>query len=243
MRDAVVLPLKDGLSIVITSDNSGGIGMKEKDAVKVPYEVTGYFLFRVAVMECIAAGAEPVSAVIQNFCGDEAWDGIMKGVRKGLSEIHMEQLPVTGSTESNFPLSQSAIGINVIGLRHGETEDLSSRDKVSVGLVGLPLLGDEVVLQPENVAPLSLFRRLSAIRGAVLWPVGSKGVLHELKRMIRELNLPVHDGSFPGKSVLPDGVDGHKSGGPGTCFLIAYLPEREESILEMCGSHFRKCLF
>lgn len=154
----------------------------------------------------------------------------------------MEQLPVTGSTESNFPLSQSAVGINVIGLRQGETPDFSAYGKVSVGLVGLPLLGHEVLSRSEDIAPLSLFHRLSAIHDVVLWPVGSKGVLHELKRMIHELNLPVHAGSLPGKSFLPAEVDGYKSGGPGTCFLIAYLPEREQYILDMAGAHFRKCL-
>lgn len=58
MRNAVVIPLNDEESLVITSDNSGGIGTKEQDLVKVPYEVTGYYLFRVAVMECIAAGGK-----------------------------------------------------------------------------------------------------------------------------------------------------------------------------------------
>ena len=242
MRNAVVIPLNDEESLVITSDNSGGIGTKEQDLVKIPYEVTGYYLFRVAVMECIAAGARPSSAVIQNFSGEEAWDELIKGVCKGLAELDMENLPVTGSTETNFLLSQSAVGINVIGLKYNkDARDFSASDKISVGLVGLPLLGGEVVSQADDVAPLSVFGRLcTAVVDAAVWPVGSKGVLHELKRMIAELKLPVNGAALHKDLLSGCDVDGLKSGGPGTCFLIAYLPEREQTIKEIAGRHFRK---
>ena len=59
MMDALTAPFDDESSLVIACDNSGGIGMKEGDVVKVPYEVTAYYSFRVAVMECIAAGGTP----------------------------------------------------------------------------------------------------------------------------------------------------------------------------------------
>ena len=115
MRDAMIIPVGHDESLVITSDNSGSIGMKELDAVKVSYETVGYCSFRSAVMECMASGAVPIAVIIQNFCGDDDWNDIVSGVQKGLAEIEIEDIQITGSTESNFPLKQSAIGINVIG--------------------------------------------------------------------------------------------------------------------------------
>ena len=43
-------------TLVLASDNSGGIGLKDMDMVKTPYDVVAYYGFRVAVMEWIALG-------------------------------------------------------------------------------------------------------------------------------------------------------------------------------------------
>lgn len=59
MRDAIIIRLNQDESPVITSDNSGAIGMKEQDVVNVPYDIVGYYSFRVAVMRCMATGARP----------------------------------------------------------------------------------------------------------------------------------------------------------------------------------------
>lgn len=58
MNDSLILPFTESQSLVVSCDNSGGIGLKEKDLVQVPYEVVGYFSFRVAVMECLSTLAE-----------------------------------------------------------------------------------------------------------------------------------------------------------------------------------------
>lgn len=230
MRDAIIIPVSQDGSLVITSDNSGAIGMKELDLVKIPYETVGYYSFRVAVMECIAAGAIPIAVIIQNFCGDDDWSKLVSGVRRGLTELQMEDIQITGSTESNFSLQQSAIGINVIGKRLAcipvSLEDLYNKE---LALIGLPLVGDEVVTSEDQIAPLSIFRNISNIRDVVVWPVGSKGVLRELKRM-----LPNLDGD-----INSSNIDLLKSGGPSTSFLVAYPPDKAKEIRKISGRYFR----
>lgn len=221
MRDALVIPISEQESLVITTDNSGGVGMKEQDLVKASYDTVGYFSFRVAIMECLAVGAEPLAVVIQNFCGEREWNELVAGVQKGLIELGLEKIQITGSSESNFPFVQSAIGLNVIGKK-------SIRDRVidvsAVALIGLPLVGHDVLEQADEVAPLSLFYQLSLRNDVWLWPVGSKGVGHELQR----LNLAIESNE----------IDFEKSGGPATSFLLMYPKEREKEIAEIAGTYF-----
>lgn len=231
MRDAVVIPFDQDQTLVITSDNSGAIGMKEHDLVQVPYETVGYYSFRVAVMECIAAKAMPIAVVLHNFCGDDPWDKLITGIQRGLRELHMENVTVTGSTESNFSLDQSAVGINVIGTRtmndHVSREALQDKN---VALIGLPLVGDEVISESDHIAPLSMCKVISALDDVIVWPVGSKGVLNELNRL------------FPGGDKITGSskIDLLKSGGPSTSFLVVYPSELEGEIMEIAGGYFNK---
>ncbi|PAV27983.1 ATP-binding protein [Virgibacillus profundi] len=233
MRDAVVIPFNGEEMLVITTDNSGSIGMKELDNVTVPYETVSYYSLRVAIMECMAAGASPVSVVIQNFCGNEAWDELTSGVQRGLSELRMENIPITGSSETNFSLSQSAIGINIIGkkpaLNSVKQKDLQDK---KAALIGLPLVGDEVVVQADDIAPLSIFKEICDLQDVMVWPVGSKGVLSELKRM--------YPGFYRSKITPASEIDLLKSGGPSTSFLITYPIESERRIKEIAGNYFNK---
>jgi hypothetical protein len=223
MRDALVIPLNQKDSLVITSDNSGAIGMKTQDLVKVAYETVGYFSFRVAVMECLAAGGKPVAVIIQNFCGDKEWDELTVGVQKGIEELGIDGIEITGSTESNFPLVQSAVGLNVIGVKSRDDEKRKMKSS-NIALIGLPLVGNEVIDYAEKVAPLSLFYQMSLFEDAYLWPVGSKGVGHELERV--------------GIKGVSAEIDFQKSGGPATSFLVLYPSEREKDLKKLAGSYY-----
>lgn len=227
MRDAVIIPIDDGKSLVITTDNSGAVGMKEEDFVQVAYDIVGYFSFRVAMMECLATGATPLAVVIHNLCGEKEWHELVSGVQKGLKELGMENVQVTGSTESNFPLIQSVVGINVIGL---QSNDGGTREANNgrVALIGLPLVGDEVLVHSESVAPLSVFYQISLLENVRVWPVGSKGVGHELQRVKPELF----------EEISSDGIDLYKSGGPATSFLVIYPREKEKEIRDLSGKYF-----
>src|SRR5690606_8690779 len=115
MRDVQFLPLDETYELVIAVDNIGGVGLKENDIVNVDYETVGHFGMRVAMLECLATGAQPLSAMIHNFCGDEAWQPLVSGVKQTLRELGIEHISITGSTESNFSLIQSAVGFLAIG--------------------------------------------------------------------------------------------------------------------------------
>ncbi|WP_141992342.1 MULTISPECIES: ATP-binding protein [Bacillaceae] len=229
MSDSLILPFSESDSLIISSDNSGGIGLKEKDLVHVPYEVVGYYSFRVAVMECLGVGGSPVSVVLNNFCGDQAWEDLTRGVRKGLNELGMEDLPITGSTESNMPLLQSALGLMVIGKRANESVK-KQHPLRKIALIGRPLVGEEVMEQQDWVAPLSLYKSLCEMEDVQALPVGSKGIAYEWEHL---------DQCGEGVSVhISNKVDIAKSSGPSTCFLIAYPEQLEEEIKQRSGPLF-----
>ncbi|WP_404405437.1 AIR synthase related protein [Jeotgalibacillus malaysiensis] len=196
--------------LVMTSDNSGAIGEKPLDEVNVPYEVVAYYAFRTAVMDCVSAGAVPVSVVVHNFCGDAEWSKLRAGVEQGLAEIGVDAA-VTGSTESNMTLQQSAVAVTVIGERVRNFSKVGG--PVEWTLIGKPLVGMEVVEKAIEVAPLSLARSyIDDPSVSVIWPVGSKGITEEWSRMCEQLGIEVSMPNF--------GVDVNKSAGPATCWIV-----------------------
>lgn len=205
--------------------------MKEQDLVHVPYETVAYYAFRVAVMECIAAGGEPISVLLHNFSGNEPWDELVKGIEKGLYELKLSDVQITGSTESNFSLLQSALGLVVIGKKPtAKTTDIAFAKHLKMAVVGLPLVGNEVIEQADHIAPLAIFKEVSLIQGAMLWPVGSKGTLHELNQMFPSEKLT--------QEMVTTNVDILKSAGPATCFLAVVQADQEEELRKITGDFF-----
>lgn len=232
MRDALLIPFQEE-ELVITTDNSGAIGLKDADAVKVPYEIVSYYSFRVAIIENLASGALPVSIVLQNFCGDKAWDDLIAGIRRGLAEIGMEDVAITGSTESNFSLSQSAIGVTIIGKRPIlDQVKVEASNSHRVALIGLPLVGEEVIVQEDDVVSLSVVKEICKMRDVQVWPIGSKGISHELERMIPFLDKGKMRGAI--KPNL------EKSGGPSTSILVKYPMYKESKLLKLAGENFHR---
>lgn len=231
MRDSITIPFHGEDSLVIASDNSGAIGMKEYDLVHVPYETVAYYSFRVAVMECIAAGGEPISVVLHNFCGNEPWVELSSGIQKGLLELNLQDVSITGSTESNFSLSQSAVGLLVIGKKPSdETTEIEFCDQLRFAVVGMPLVGSEVIGHQDYIAPLSIFREVSRLKDVMVWPVGSKGILAEMNQMFSHV-------SFTIDRVLTD-LDVLKSSGPSTCFIVVYHVSQEDELEKLAGDFF-----
>lgn len=231
MRDIITIPLNSEESLIIASDNSGGIGMKEQDFVQVSYETVAYYSFRVAAMECIAAGGELISVVLHNFCGDSSWRELVNGIQKGLCEINLSNIPITGSTESNFNLEQSAIGVVVMGKKtlDKKSEKIYSAD-LKLAVVGMPLVGNEVIDLAEKVVPLSTFLEVAKLEDTMLWPVGSKGILAELNQMFPSVEFT--------KEMLDCNVDVLKSSGPSTCFIVAFDQWQKEKLKSAAGEYF-----
>jgi hypothetical protein len=231
MRDIVTIPFNDVDSLIIACDNSGAIGIKELDHVHVPYETVAYYAFRVAAMECIAAGGEPISVVLHNFCGNEPWDELVSGIEKGLRELKLSDIRITGSTESNFSLLQSALGLVVLGKKAtAQSTDYAFSKYSKLAVVGLPLVGNEVIEQKDDVVPLSIFQEVSMIQNALVWPVGSKGILYELNQMFPNDKLS--------QEMVVTSVDILKSAGPSTCFLAVVQPAQEEILKKITESFF-----
>ncbi|MGM7701570.1 ATP-binding protein [Pseudalkalibacillus sp. Hm43] len=227
MRNAVIQPITSEQFLIFTSDNSGGIGEKDNDEVKVPYDILAYYSFRVAVMECLAAGGEPTSIILHNFNGEGHWHSLMKGIHKGLEELEMRHINVSGSSESNFSMVQSAIGIAVAGkAKHVKRSMPSFRPEFGWAVIGKPLVGQGVMDHSSFVIPLEMFKSLSALEDVYLWPVGSKGIQAELEQIFHK--------DFKVNSEL----DLHASAGPSTCTIVSYPINHEEEIHSKCRELF-----
>jgi hypothetical protein len=231
MRDIITIPLTDEESLIIASDNCGGIGMKAADFVQVSYETVAYYSFRVAAMECMAAGGVPVSVVLHNFCGDHTWSELIKGIQKGLAELNLEDVPITGSTESNFHLQQSAVGLVVIGKRSlsKKTEYIFS-NHLKFAVIGSPLVGNEVIEHGDQVVPLSVFREVNKLEEIIVWPVGSKGILYEFNQIFTNKEFT--------REMLHTKLDVVKSSGPATCFIIAFEQDQKEELKEIAAGYY-----
>ena len=235
MRDVLIIPFNKEESLIVASDNSGAIGLRDMDAVHVPYETVAYYSFRVSVMECMAAGAEPFAVTLQNFCGDSAWPALEAGIQRGITELQFKDIQLTGSTESNFTLLQSAVGITVLGKKKNNiaVKSVANFDPKEIGIavIGTPLVGNEVIEREIDVAPLALMKRLSTRQDVITWPVGSKGILHEINRMFPNQTFS--------RGKIETSVDIEKSSGPATCFLIAFPKEKKREIMSIVGEYFR----
>lgn len=236
MRDVQLLKMGKE-TLVVASDNSGAIGLKKLDAVQVPYDIVGYYTFRVAAMECYSAGAIPEAVILQNFCGDGSWEELVKGITKGLLELDVPNVPISGSTESNFSLVQSAVGLTVLGNRtsHAPLSAIPFLENTKVAVIGLPLVGNEVIEQEAEVAPLRLVKELSQLDDTVLLPVGSKGILYELNRLFSNRTFL--------KSEVNSVVNLEKTSGPSTCFLIAFPVDKEHEVKELSGFYYHELTF
>lgn len=236
-RDVLELSWNSEETLIIASDNSGALGEKQADAVRVPYEVVGYYSFRVAVMECMAARATPEAIVIHNFNGDPAWEKLCMGIKKGLNELSMTDLPITGSTESNFSLHNSATGIIVVGkkrIRKEKEQVRKTSHPTNIAVIGKPLVGQAVLDYPDEMAPLSVFRWcLEQPEIEIILPVGSKGILYEWNQMEhRESPLTIEQ--------VSGSVDFQASAGPATCFLIRYEQKAEQALRDKIGKWFHR---
>lgn len=235
MRDILNIPFNERESIVLASDNSGAIGLKDSDAVKVPYETVAYYSFRVAVMECMAAGADPFAVTLNNLCGDNAWDALLAGIKRGLTELKMEQINITGSTESNFNLTQSAVGITVLGKLDSKVAALNKpiyTPETNIAVIGRPLVGNEVVDQEIDIASLSMFKQICSLDQVVTLPVGSKGILQELNRLFFNRTFEI--------TQLETSLNLEKSAGPSTCFIVIYPPEHAKELKYISGRHLHE---
>lgn len=176
MRNAVKLG-----DLLVTIDNSGCIGEKPADLVHTTNEITAYFTARTAILEQWCAGAVPIQLLLANFTSDAAWADYVRGIGRVFNEVEQSMPPLTGSTESNFESMQSGVALTMIG----QSTFMPNKEGCRFFAIGLPLVGEQVLQNPQHVASLGqLYALLQTNIIQAIWPTGSKGVGVEIKRFV-----------------------------------------------------------
>ncbi|WP_188006756.1 Alpha-ribazole kinase [Sporosarcina sp. ANT_H38] len=222
MRNAIDI----GNGFIVTTDNSGGIGEKLQDIVAVPDRITAYFAARVALLEQWATHAEPVSILIHNFSGSASWENYVAGVTELFREAGLEVPPINGSSETNMELVQSAMAVTMIGKK----VETPTNEKVSWFTYGIPLVGNEVRERAKEIASIAFI--YEAIKNGIvheIWPVGSSGILEEVRLLTGNKEVRV-------ETVL----DIAKSAGPSTVVLLAIPDMKIEEAKALFGVHLNK---
>ncbi|MDW0116417.1 hypothetical protein QTL97_05685 [Sporosarcina thermotolerans] len=221
MRNAI--ELGDGL--IITTDNSGGIGEKPNDLVAVPDKVTAHFAARVALLEQWAAHADPIAVLIHNFSGDESWEAYVAGVEEVFRESNLDTPKISGSTETNMQLMQSAVAVTMIGRKR----EAACETDCAWYVYGTPLVGGAVMDRSGEIASLRLIKE-AMDQGIIhrIWPVGSRGILEEFQKLTGNLKIEIQVN-----------VDVNKSAGPATSVLVS-VPAAK---IEKAKQHFQEKLY
>jgi selenophosphate synthetase-related protein len=219
-RDVRIVPLDSKRVIVVSCDSAGGIGSKPLDTVRTSPFVVGKFTARVALMEALSTGAEPVCiasalAVEPKPTGDQ----IMRGIKAEMKNAFVRpSTPVVNSAEKNFKVKSTGVGVTVVGvgirnrLRIGRCK---AGDEILV--VGLPHVGEEVLLaEKQGMITNSRDVRNLLATNAVheLIPAGSKGILHEANVLAADSHIFFRRDENVKADVM-------KSAGPATVIVIA----------------------
>lgn len=225
-RDLTLIDINKEQILVISCDSSGGIGDKENDVVKVPPEVVGYFTAQVGLMEILSFGAKPITIVdTLSVEMEDTGYKIIEGIKEALEPLEFDiSNLITGSTEENIPVTQTGIGITIVGIIDKDKwKKPTTTGGLFAAVVGLPKVGDEVSEDNKrtimDVGKLLKLKEKDYIKEIL--PVGSKGILHELNEMAKTNNI-----NFELEDNL--NVDIKKSGGPSTCVIISIEEEKYE---------------
>ncbi|MGF7057492.1 AIR synthase related protein [Brassicibacter mesophilus] len=218
-RDLTLIDINKDQILVISCDSCGGIGEKERDIVNAPPDIVGYFTTQVALSEVLAVGATPVTvvntlAVEMNDTGKK----IIDGVKKALQPLCFDENDIiTGSTEENFPVCQTAMGITIIGIADKKNWKIpTTKSEELAVVVGIPKVGNDVLEDGgKEILSIPILQQLvSNSDVSEILPVGSKGILYELEQLAATNNL-----SFELFDNLV--VDIKKSAGPATCAICS----------------------
>ena len=231
-RDVEVVSINQAQYLVASCDSCGGIGMKELDAFKISWFITGKLTTRVALLEVLSTGAVPqmLTVAISNEpypTGDE----LLRGVSDELESVGLKTLPMAISTEKNINTQQTGLGISVIGV--------AEKNKLRIGTaqpgddvycLGFPKVGPELN-NPEDpeivqVKAIQILLGMSSIHDII--PVGSRGIRLEAEQLAATVNSPLR--------IDPTcTLDLDKSAGPSTCLIFSSL---SSGVLDQAFSSF-----
>ena len=219
-RDLSLTPLPVGM-LVTACDSCGGAGSKPADVLQIPPYYTGRFTARVALMEVLSSGAQPVVVVNAVACEmDPTGREIIRGVREELAAAGISADALTGSTEENFPTAMTALGLTVVGYLPNQPRWQAARPGDLVYCIGKPKVGGEVQLDGDpDLASYDQLRqtlKVSGVREVI--PTGSKGIRYEASEAAAGSGLQFW------ALETPD-LDLDHSTGPASCLVILASPE------------------
>lgn len=222
-RDLTLIDINKDQTLVISCDSSGGIGNKENDIVQTTPEIVGQFTAQVGLMEMLAFGAHPITIVdTLSVEMEDTGRRILEGIKRALEPLDFDlDNVITGSTEENFPVSVTGIGITIIGIINKDNwERPMTKAGLIAAVVGIPKIGNELLDDKDsimNIPRLLDLKEKEYIKEIL--PVGSKGILYELEKMAKTNNISyrLEDNQF---------IDLKKSSGPSTCVVIS-IEEKE----------------
>lgn len=219
MRDITRLSLNEDEEWIIASDISSGIGLQEHDVLAVPYDRVGAFAARVAMLEILCARG--TVKAIQYLIGgdyDTVVTSVVQGIREELNILGIT-VPINGSHESNMKVSTTSVGITALGI--GAPEILGAGEPYAVYVLGKPLVGNEVLEQPEWIVTYDEVQRaLAHPSTSRVVPVGSRGIRQEL------IVLSYLEGvAIESVEMTDDELD--HSGGPATAVVVSVRTDSE----------------
>ncbi|WP_258954817.1 hypothetical protein [Lysinibacillus fusiformis] len=212
--------------LIATMDNAAAIGEKPQDIVPASDQLTAYMTARVTFLEQLAAQALPVQILLANFSGDAAWSRYESGIQQVFEETGISCPAIAGSSESNMPTLQSGLAITMLG--EIQQRKAWNPEQLSWYTYGLPLVGEELLAQPDDVAQLQpVYQAWLAEIVQQVWPVGSKGLQGECVRLF-------------GEQVVECSHHMTKSAGPSTVILLGVHPEKEQLAHQFFQRNFEK---
>lgn len=233
-RDVEVVSINKAQYLVASCDSCGAIGMKDLDALKITWSITGRLTTRVALLEVLSTGAVPqmMTVAISNE-PHPTGDRILEGVREELESAGLTTLPMAISTEKNMFTQQTGLGISVIGVAEKKQLRIgTAQSGDNVYCLGFPKVGPEVN-NPEDseivqVKDIQLLLDTPEIHDIV--PVGSRGIRTEAQQLATRVNCQL---IFDPSCVL----DLDKSAGPSTCLIFS---STSSSALDLSSSAFQR---
>jgi thiamine monophosphate kinase len=192
------------------------------DVLKVNAATVGKFTVRVALMETMAVGATPVCvSVTLSVEPSPTGRAVLRGVRRELHAAELAGLSIVSSSEKNFSVRQTGVGVTVGGIAKARKLRIGMcRRGDFVVAIGRPSLGYEV-LEGERTATIADVEDVKTLLRThfvhEVIPVGSQGILKEANILAVDSKL-----RFLPKKAVP--LDMSKSAGPGTVVLCTVAP-------------------
>lgn len=204
-----------GKILTVACDSCAGVGELPGDIVKADGYFTGYRTAFVALAETLALGAAPkLVANTLSVPMDGYGKELVRGIKAAAAEAGLSGDAVTGSTEDNFSVSATSLGVTVIGELESSLPAPINYE-CGIYLTGLPKSGGEVLDSKGKILTFNVIKYLKILDCVVdIIPVGSKGIAYEINQMEHVLNAV-----FTPTYELE--LDRAKSAGPATCAIFA----------------------